>query len=205
MSYISILLIGFIFGLRHAFDADHILAISTLNSRNKNYKSALLNGLFWGIGHTSVLLVAAFFVLMVGKNIPESFSNIFELGVGVMLIILGAKTIRDFLVSRRSSQTRVSHNHFPVGRHAHKTSFLIGIIHGLAGSAALLIVVVSTVKSLFLGLIYILMFGLGLIISMALFSMIFILFLNKLHTKRAAFGAGILSVLGGVFVLVTSI
>ena len=146
-------------GLEHAFEADHLLAVNTLVS----HRESLKDGIFWGIGHTTTIFLVG--ILMIGfkLNIGENIFKNFEAGVGIMLIFLGIY--------------RMSKLYFPKQHnHTHNTSraaFGVGLIHGLAGSGALVVLVISQMKTPFEGLMYILIFGLGSIFGMFLAAYLF--------------------------------
>ena len=150
-------------GLEHAFEADHLLAVNTLVSHRENLKQSLKDGIFWGIGHTATIFLVG--ILMIGfkLNIGENIFKNFEAGVGIMLIFLGIY--------------RMSKLYFPKQHnHTHNTSraaFGVGLIHGLAGSGALVVLVISQMKTPFEGLMYILIFGLGSIFGMFLAAYLF--------------------------------
>ena len=150
-------------GLEHAFEADHLLAVNTLVSHRENLKQSLKDGIFWGIGHTTTIFLVG--ILMIGfkLNIGENIFKNFEAGVGIMLIFLGIY--------------RMSKLYFPKQHnHTHSTSraaFGVGLIHGLAGSGALVVLVISQMKTPFEGLMYILIFGLGSIFGMFLAAYLF--------------------------------
>lgn len=150
-------------GLEHAFEADHLLAVNTLVSHRENLKQSLKDGVFWGIGHTTTIFFVG--ILMIGfkLNIGENIFKNFEAGVGIMLIFLGIY--------------RMSKLYFPKQHnHTHNTSraaFGVGLIHGLAGSGALVVLVISQMKTPFEGLMYILIFGLGSIFGMFLAAYLF--------------------------------
>lgn len=150
-------------GLEHAFEADHLLAVNTLVSHRENLKQSLKDGIFWGIGHTTTIFFVG--ILMIGfkLNIGENIFKNFEAGVGIMLIFLGIY--------------RMSKLYFPKQHnHTHNTSraaFGVGLIHGLAGSGALVVLVISQMKTPFEGLMYILIFGLGSIFGMFLAAYLF--------------------------------
>ena len=150
-------------GLEHAFEADHLLAVNTLVSHRENLKQSLKDGIFWGIGHTTTICLVG--ILMIGfkLNIGENIFKNFEAGVGIMLIFLGIY--------------RMSKLYFPKQTiHTHNTSraaFGVGLIHGLVGSGALVVLVISQMKTPFEGLMYILIFGLGSIFGMFLAAYLF--------------------------------
>ena len=169
----AILALGFILGIKHAFDPDHIVAFSTIIKDNRQPIKAALIGIFWGIGHTFSLLLTGLLVLLLKINIPPEISLFLEMTVGVMLVFLGFKSV---FAREKSGHTHFhlhgkshhahSHDHNLSHHHSHRRSFWIGIIHGLAGSGALMILVLSTIKSVSGGIYYILLFGLGSIAAM---------------------------------------
>lgn len=168
------LFFGFILGIKHAFDADHLLAITTALTEQKNPFKAALLGTFWGIGHTLTLFIIGILVLFFNLSIPEKISMNLELLVGIMLIALGLGTItkRNLKIHHHvHKHDGIAHSHLHSPQHhQHRRSFLIGIVHGLAGSATIMILVISTIKSLITGIYYILLFGFGSIIGMTLVS-----------------------------------
>ena len=172
------LLLGFFLGIKHAFDADHIIAVSTMVTEHKNPFKASLVGTFWGIGHTTTLFIVGIIVLLLKITIPENVSLSLEMIVGFVLVLLGIKAIREkqeslhMHVHTHDQESHVhphlhsNHNHW----HKHYYSFAIGLIHGLAGSGVLMILVLSTINEIFQGVYYILLFGIGSIIGMTVIS-----------------------------------
>ncbi len=176
---VSVLGFGFLLGLKHATDADHIVAISTIVSEKQDARAASTVGMMWGLGHTLALLVVGLGVILLKTQIPEHVASLLEFAVGVMLVFLG---VRLFLRLRRA-RTIHFHEHEHDGyRHAHlhiheegvddpphthhgfsfdHRSLLIGLVHGMAGSAALMLLVLTTISSTWLAVAYILVFGLG--------------------------------------------
>jgi sulfite exporter TauE/SafE len=180
-NYLTILSLGLLLGIRHAFDADHLAAVSTIVSRHSDLRASGLIGLCWGLGHTAVLLVVGAAVLSLGVTIPEQLSAALEFCVGALLVWLGISLgivlVRDrwHLHTHRHDGTlhRHLHSHLEHADHDHPhwlsisvRPTLVGMAHGLAGSAALLLIVLSTVPTLWKGLLYIGVFGLGSIVGM---------------------------------------
>lgn len=145
----SPLLLGFALGLRHALDADHLVAMSTIVSRERSLPRAALLGGRWGIGHCLSLFTVGVAVVLLGVPFPESLGHALELGVGAMLIGLGIATLL----------RRDRGNAAPA--RASRRPFLVGVAHGLAGSGALAILVLATIRAPWEGLLYIGIFGLG--------------------------------------------
>jgi high-affinity nickel permease len=205
------LVLGFLLGIKHAFDADHLVAISTLVSHYKNPLKAAFVGMFWGIGHTLSLFVVGIVVLLLRVNIPEQVSLSFEFLVGVMLVILGIRAIvtKTDIHAHNHEHDGLAHTHLHLDSdarhfHRHKRSVLIGMVHGLAGSGALTILVLSTISSVIAGIVYILIFGIGSIIGMSLMSVVFglpfILTKKKFPSfeRHLGVGVGVISILFGL-------
>jgi len=182
----GILLLGLVTGLRHSMEADHIAAVlSVLASNHKNIKRAYMLGAIWGLGHTMSLFVAGLVVLLFAVNISETISSRLEVGVGIMLLFLGFTTLTGWSIGKffkglrhkTSSHKHIhyhesnivhSHGHIHDNEHKHgHKSLIIGMVHGMAGSGALLLIVLSTINSIPLGLAYIAIFGAGSIGGMA--------------------------------------
>ncbi|MGH7829369.1 MAG: sulfite exporter TauE/SafE family protein [Candidatus Binatia bacterium] len=170
--------LGLILGIKHALDADHLIAVSTLVSEHQSLKWASLIGAFWGLGHTFTLLVVGLAVILLRLTIPPRVALALEFLVAAMLIFLGFNILwRSFQAERLHlhihEHNPKRHTHFhehgePQEDHAHthpfssmRKPFFIGMVHGLAGSAALMLLVLSTIPSALAGLAYILIFGLG--------------------------------------------
>lgn len=169
----STLFLGFLIGLQHAFEADHIVAVSTMVSEEKNPLKSALVGTFWGMGHTTTLFLIGLLVLLFKISIPERLSLFFELVVGLMLIFLGFRLIllkkltHHHLHKHGGKEHAHPHIHPSIQHHhQHRRSFFIGGIHGLAGSGALMLLVLSTFRSMVEGVIYIILFGLGSVAGM---------------------------------------
>jgi high-affinity nickel-transport protein len=142
------LLLGFALGLRHALDADHLVAMSTIVSRERSLPRGALLGARWGVGHCLSLFTVGVAVVLLGIPFPETLGHALELGVGGMLVALGLAS----LVRGERSAAAPS---------ASRRPFLVGVAHGLAGSGALAILVLATIRSPLEGLLYIALFGLG--------------------------------------------
>lgn len=173
MSIIIALSAAFILGVQHAFEPDHVVAISTITMRNRSILRSLVTGSVWGLGHTLTLLVAGLLFIVLKMQLPASIADSFELGVGFMLIVLGIWAIVSLkekkLQPHAQSQNR-SHAHIhsyarsAFREHAH-VPFSVGIVHGLAGSGALVILVMSSMTNVVQGFSFIAPFGVGLIFA----------------------------------------
>jgi len=219
MTPLATLGLGLLLGLKHAFDSDHLIAVSTIVTRERSAWRSLWIGLFWGIGHTFTLLLVGLAVLGLKKQIPPPVGLSLECLIGLVLVGLGLTTLYDCwrkqVHAHRHVHADTLHTHFhmhansPAHQHSHPVRLglrpvVIGMFHGLAGSAALMLLVVATIPSPALGLMYIAIFGCGSIISMGLISLLmgvfFSLATDRLHdleygvrlaigTLSTAFGA----------------
>ena len=185
--------------MEHALDSDHIVAVSTIVSLNRRPLRAVLVGAFWGIGHTLTLLLVGLAVIIFKLVIPFQLALSMEFLVGVVLVILGAQILGKYRIKKVHS-----HPHFT---HYHK-SILVGVFHGLAGSAALMLFVFSTVRSAFEGVVYILLFGVGSILGMMVVSTIIgLLFALSAHrlasvNRPIRLVAGMVSVILGIIIMI---
>jgi hypothetical protein len=186
----GILGLGFLIGLQHALEADHIAAVSSIAARRGDVGDIVKHGLTWGLGHMLTLLVFAGAALLLGHAIPVMLARPLETAVGIMLVGLGAHVLwrlwRDrvhFHRHRHGDGTVHLHAHSHAGEiaphaasaHLHDHGFrwrtlLVGLMHGMAGSAALLLLAVSQASSPAAGLGYVALFGLGSMIGMAALS-----------------------------------
>ena len=204
---ISLLLLGLLLGMRHALEADHLAAVASLATRSNGMRGTVLQGAVWGLGHTITLLLVGGVCLLLRAAISERLAAALEGAVGVMLLLLGADVLirmhrrRVHLHVHRHDDGTVhfhAHRHAPEEahdrahhQHAHAQGFplralLVGMVHGLAGSAALLLVTLTTLSSAWLGVAYIAVFGVGSIAGMAVLAAIIALPLQG--TSRALTG-----------------
>lgn len=186
----AILGLGFLLGMQHALEADHIAAVSSIAARRTDVADIVKHGLTWGLGHTLTLFAFAGAAILLGQAIPEAWSRPLETAVGIMLVGLGAHVLwrlwRDrvhFHNHRHADGTVHVHAHSHAGQrgphprelHEHGHGFrwrtlLVGLMHGMAGSAALLVLAVSQVQSPLIGLSYVALFGVGSMIGMGVLS-----------------------------------
>ncbi len=179
--------LGLLLGIQHALDPDHLIAVSTIVSEQRSFKWASLIGAFWGLGHTTTLFIVGLLVIGLRLTIPPKVAGGLELLVAAMLIILGVNVLRKTFGAERvhlhtHSHNPETHTHFhvhdnPKQDHAHphpfkamRRPFIVGMVHGLAGSAALMLLVLSTIESALGALLYIVIFGLGSVGGMLLLS-----------------------------------
>ena len=158
-------------GLEHAFEADHLLAVSNLVTHRNDIKQSIKDGIFWGIGHTSTIFFVGILMILFKFQISPDIFKYFEASVGVMLILLGIYRIFKLLFKEKIHTHQHAHN--KPHSHHHKAAFGVGLVHGLAGSGALVVLVISQMKSPLDGLLYILIFGFGSIVGMFLAAFLF--------------------------------
>ncbi len=183
----GILGFGFLLGLKHATEADHLAAVSTIVSERKSLWSSALIGAVWGLGHTISLFIAGIFVLLLDFRISETTENYLEAGVGIMLILLGLNVLRKLFQGGNlhfHTHEHADHEHAHPHIHTHADdeenthhgfkfsprSLLIGMVHGMAGSAALMLLIIPTINSSLVGMLYIIIFGIGSIGGMMIMS-----------------------------------
>ena len=186
----GILGLGFLLGMQHALEADHVAAVSSIAARRTHVGDIVKHGLTWGLGHTLTLFAFAGAAILLGRAIPEHFARPLETAVGVMLVGLGAHVLwrlsRDrvhFHKHGHGDGTIHIHAHSHAGEtvaharaaHTHLHGFrwrtlLVGLMHGMAGSAALLVLAVSQASSPAVALGYIALFGIGSMVGMGALS-----------------------------------
>jgi ABC-type nickel/cobalt efflux system permease component RcnA len=213
----AILGLGLLFGLKHATEADHVVAVTTIVSEHNSLWRAALVGAWWGTGHTLSLIVVGAVVLFLRVAVPENVATWLEFGVAVMIIGLGLNAVRRALRQREAVHVhRHQHDGQPHAHvHLHEEApppagiglkpLLVGAMHGLAGSAALTVLVLTQIASPVVGLLALLVFGVGSIFGMLLMSgLIGLPFalsgkrLTKLH-YGLQLAAGVFSVCFGLY------
>ncbi|PIP73738.1 MAG: urease accessory protein [Nitrospinae bacterium CG22_combo_CG10-13_8_21_14_all_47_10] len=193
---IHTLLLGFLIGLKHALEADHVAAVATLASK-ATIKEGLVLGATWGLGHTITLFIFGSAVLIIDTVISEQLALTLEFFVGCMLVIMGGALLKEMFEKRihlhihrhsngiphlhfhSHAQDNIEHQANP-HQHNHTQPFAIralwvGMMHGMAGSAALILLTLDSVSSIGTGILYILFFGIGSMFGMALLSMVIII------------------------------
>lgn len=188
----TVLAFGLLFGMQHALEADHLAAVATLVAREPDKRRVIRQGVFWGLGHTLTLAAFGGAVMVVGLVLSERMVHGLEAAVGVMLVGLGLDLLRRLWKERvhfhghRHAPADVHHFHAhshrgdsaPHDRDAHRhehrplplRALLVGMVHGLAGSAALVLLTLQQVGDPWVGLLYVLVFGLGSVAGMGALS-----------------------------------
>jgi hypothetical protein len=187
VTVLSMLLLGLFIGMRHALDADHLAAVATLATRQSSLGRAVALGAAWGLGHTITLGLVGGLVLALGTTIPEGLASTLELGVGLMLVLLGADVLLRLARSRIHWHAHRHDGAFHFHAHAHvdgpahdghghparewpTRALCVGMVHGMAGSAALVLLALERAPSVAQGLLFVAAFGIGSIAGMAALS-----------------------------------
>jgi cytochrome c biogenesis protein CcdA len=178
-------------GFTHAFEADHLLAVSNIVSQRDHIWSSVKDGIFWGLGHSSTIIFIGILMIMFRVGISEHSFHYFEATVGLMLIILAVYRLLKFFRDKKVVIHRHHHEHEGEGEHqhlhahivpkhehvhahshthshshTHKLAYGVGLVHGLAGSGALVIIAMSQIKSPAQGIFYLVVFSVGCIVGM---------------------------------------
>src|SRR5205809_1719065 len=186
----AIAALGFLLGMQHALEADHIAAVSSIAARRTHVGGIVKHGLTWGLGHTLTLFTVAGAAILLGQALPENLARPIKTAVGLMLVGLGTHVLWRLWRDRVHFHRHGHHDgsvHFHAHSHAGDTvphartahvhghgfrwrTLLVGLMHGMAGSAALLVLTVSQASSPAVGLGYVALFGVGSMIGMGALS-----------------------------------
>jgi ABC-type nickel/cobalt efflux system permease component RcnA len=248
-SLLSIIALGFFLGMRHATDPDHVIAVTTIVSRQRKVGRAALVGAFWGVGHTLTIFVVGTLIIVFGVVIPARVGLSMELSVGFMLVVLGVMNVASFVRSvpsvgkHENEETELVHTHPHshgdyVHSHSHGHSpeahphppdrtplslmdrqfgktwmyqqirpLIVGIVHGLAGSAAVALLVLATIRDPRWAIAYLLVFGVGTVAGMMLITMSIasaFTFFGRRHEKfsrQLGLASGLLSLAFGILLV----
>ena len=179
----AVIAISLALGVRHAFEPDHLAAVSTLATRQGRAVQAALLGLAWGLGHTASVGVVALLMIAGGLTLPARLWPAADAVVGLLLVVLGASVLWRYARGRWHMHRHAHagegaphlhlHSHAHGGAHAHtharwdgRRSLGFGLLHGLAGSGALVVLLVATVPTAGLKLAYVAAFGVGTMLGM---------------------------------------
>jgi len=187
MTLLSTIALGFFLGMRHATDPDHVVAVTTIVTRHRSMKSASLIGALWGAGHTVTIAVVGSAIILFGWVIPPRLGLSMEFSVALMLVLLGVMNLVGFLpwFGSRNAAAEGGHSHVDGDvshGHSHRPHhsvvwldqhlkgigfyqllrpLIVGVVHGLAGSAAVALMVMATIRDPRWALVYLLVFGIG--------------------------------------------
>jgi high-affinity nickel permease len=215
-SFALIASIGFLLGMRHATDPDHVIAVSTIVSKERGLLRAGLIGALWGVGHTLTIFIVGIAIILFKIAIPTRLGLSMEFSVGLMLILLGILNLTGLM---QRWMAKADHIHV-ASTHLHATPkaagqmslwaftrpLIVGIVHGMAGSAAIALLVMTTIPTPTREIFYILIFGIGTIAGMMLITacialpMIYTVRKFSTWNHRLVYASGLLSLCFGLFV-----
>ena len=254
ITLLSIIALGFFLGMRHATDPDHVIAVTTIVSRQRSIRHAALIGILWGLGHTITIFLVGSAIILFGVVIPPKLGLTMELSVGLMLILLGVLNLTGFTrwiteTFTPQSPDAPGHPHLHSHAHTHQQGdfvhahphhhepekhghaedatpvgwmdrifgqlglyqavrpLAVGLVHGLAGSAAVALLVLTTIRDPRWAIAYLLVFGLGTIAGMMLITAAIALPFKYSQSRFArlnrglAVASGIISIAFGIFIV----
>ncbi len=180
MSLLTLLVLGFFLGMRHATDTDHVVAVTTIVTRERTPRAAVGIGALWGLGHTATIVLVGGAIVVFGLVIPPHVGLSMEMSVAAMLVVLGAANLTGALrhIDHAAHGVHGSHSaahspHDDESSSARPLGRLLrpltgGVVHGLAGSAAVALLVLTTVRDVASALVYLAVFGAGTVLGMML-------------------------------------
>jgi sulfite exporter TauE/SafE len=220
VNLLSILSFGFFLGIKHAIEPDHVIAVSMIANKSKKVWNSSLAGAFWGMGHTATLFVVGMSLILMKTEMPEIWALSLEFFVGIMLVYLGVNSVISFGKNQLHSDVHKhrggdkknhlhTHEQNPIHHHSHPEksyvkSTIIGVVHGLAGSAAMVLVTMTAMSNAWQGALYILIFGAGTVAGMLITTTIigipFVITVDKVRMNHALIRfTGVISVAFGLY------
>jgi high-affinity nickel permease len=154
-SSLSVALLGLLLGIRHAVDPDHVVAVGTIATRTSSFRRAATVGALWGVGHTLTILLVGGGIIALRVAISPRIALAMEFAVAIMLILLGLQNV----ATARRDEPREPSSTRP---------FIVGMVHGMAGSAAVVLLILATVRDSMWAFGYLLLFGLGTVVGMVI-------------------------------------
>jgi len=215
---LALLVLGFFLGLRHATDPDHVIAVTTIVAREKTPSGATAIGAAWGIGHMVTILIVGGGIILFGWVIPPKVGLAMEFFVGLMLIVLGLMNLRTRTHSHEHALDANSDGverppvkwldrHFGALRSYRLVRpLVVGVVHGLAGSAAIALLVLTTIRNPVSAIWYLLVFGTGTIVGMMLMTAVIIVPFKSTNQRfprlqgRLRMASGVVSLAFGLFI-----
>lgn len=211
MSYlISILSLSFLLGMRHAIDADHVVAVSTIVSREKKgILSSALIGILWGIGHSLTVTLLGIPIIFYSFVVPEGLGVFLELMVGLMLVILGILNLtgKNVIMHKHHHLNLLSHGVHQLGLFQTIRPLLVGLVHGLAGGAAATLLILSTIHNPIMAVFYLFIFHIGVVLGMMVITILLGVSLTVAKRKSQVINrylvmtSGLFSLLFGLYII----
>ena len=190
-SALSLVLLGFLLGIRHAVDPDHVVAVGTMATQSSSFRRSAGLGALWGVGHTMTVMVVGGAIVLLRTTLSPRVALAMEFGVAIMLIVLG---LMNLFGARHEDAAQAS-----------VRPLVVGMVHGMAGSAAIALLVLATIRDSSLGLLYLLCFGLGTIGGMVAVTALLVLPVSLAVTRAGVSrrwltaASGLASLTFGVF------
>jgi hypothetical protein len=217
ISVSSVVALGFLLGMRHATDADHVVAVATIVSRERTMWGAAQIGAVWGLGHTATIVLVGAPIILFNWVVPPRIGLTMELSVGLMLMLLGMLNVSGL---RGSGEAQAFHGHGHEGAairwldqaagsgtlYSLVRPLLVGVVHGLAGSAAVAFLVLATIRDPVWAVAYLVVFGIGTVAGMMLITTLVALSFNSviegvaLTQRRLQLLTGLVSLAFGGFI-----
>ncbi len=162
------LLFAAVIGFGHAFEADHLVAVSNIVTKRDKLYLAIGDGVFWGLGHASMILLIGLIMIAGKVAIREDVFVYLEALVGLMLISLGIYRLFQYFRHKNRHKNRIDHDHHHLMDHHkhHHLAYGVGLVHGLAGSGAMILLVMTEIQGSINSLLYLIIFGVGSIVGM---------------------------------------
>lgn len=204
---LAIVSLGFFLGMRHATDPDHVIAVSTIVARQRSKGGAAAIGAVWGVGHTLTILAVGTGIIGFGWVIPPKLGLSMEWSVGLMLVLLGFLNLKEIVPAHGHSHEPDATSlgwldrHFgALGPYRLVRPLIVGIVHGLAGSAAVALLVLTTIHDPRWAILYLAIFGVGTIVGMMIMTMLITLPFGFVSPRALRIASGAISLAFGLFI-----
>ena len=177
------ILFAVVVGFSHAFEADHLVAVGNIVTKRKNLSHAVKDGVYWGLGHSSTILLIGLLIIVGKATFLHSYFSYLEGLVGVMLVLLGIYRLYQYFRDQKVESE---------GGHSPHLAYGVGLMHGLAGSGAMILLVMAEMENSLNSLIYLLIFGIGSVAGMLVAAGIFSLPFSQKITNNQVLQAGLI-------------
>jgi cytochrome c biogenesis protein CcdA len=172
------LLFAAVVGFGHAFEADHLVAVGNIVSKRNRLALAMKDGIYWGLGHTSIIFLIGMIMVLGKATFLNGYFGYFEVIVGLMLILLGTYRLYQYFHNINNPNQLID------STDNHQLAYGVGLVHGLAGSGAMILLVMTEIQSGFNSMLYLLLFGVGSVVGMLVAAGIFSLPFSKRITDN---------------------
>lgn len=189
MSLLAATVLGLGLGVKHAIEADHVAAVCTFVARGGDVARAAKCGAIWGAGHGAVIVLGGSVLVASGATVPSSIALFLELAVAVTLVALGAFTI--------AARRRPAHE----GTHSHRRPFAVGLLHGASGTAALSLMLATSIQARIDALAFVAVFGLASVVGMTVVAALVAWPLREVVQRAPALGASLRGIAGAASIV----